>query len=69
MFDNNIFCFVLLFSYVLIEQRTRARLLQWGYSPEDVEVFFEHYDQNKDGVLDLEEFGVMMQEIQVGIQG
>lgn len=51
---------------IFLVEKTRDKLEQWGYSHEDVEVFFEHFDQNGDGELGLDEFRTMMHEIQPG---
>lgn len=53
---------------ILLVERTRDVLNQWGYSSEDVQVFFEYFDSDHNGSLDIVEFRTMMQEIQPGIQ-
>merc|ERR1719399_523089 len=52
---------------ILLTQRTRERLQQWGYSAEDIPALFQYFDKNGDGQLQLDEFHLMMREMKLGI--
>jgi hypothetical protein len=51
---------------LLLVQRTRDRLLQVGLMPEDILDFFYVFDENKDGLLSLQEFQTMMLRLDLG---
>eukprot|EP00746_Dinoflagellata_sp_MGD_P041386 gnl/MRDRNA2_/MRDRNA2_20013_c0_seq1.p1 gnl/MRDRNA2_/MRDRNA2_20013_c0~~gnl/MRDRNA2_/MRDRNA2_20013_c0_seq1.p1 ORF type:complete len:464 (-),score=68.91 gnl/MRDRNA2_/MRDRNA2_20013_c0_seq1:294-1589(-) len=52
---------------ILLLERARDRLAQWGYSAEDVEILFEHFDRDGDGELNVDEFRRMMHQLHLGI--
>lgn len=52
---------------ILLTQRTRDRLIQWGYSALDIRKVFAHFDSDGGGELDLEEFREMMRAMQIGL--
>merc|ERR1711874_350023 len=52
---------------LLLMQRTRDRLRQWGYTPQDIPELFYAFDMNKNGDLSLKEFCKMLSEMQLGI--
>jgi len=51
---------------ILLMQRTRDRLCQWGYTAHDIPVLFRITDSNEDGELDLQEFRKLLTQMQVG---
>lgn len=51
---------------ILLMQRTRDRLCQWGYTAHDIPVLFKISDSNADGELDLKEFRKLLNQMQVG---
>jgi len=52
---------------LLLMQRTRERLRQWGYSPKDIPELFFAFDRDRSGELDVGEFCRMISEMQLGI--
>mmetsp|Transcript_147194 Transcript_147194/g.260197 ORF Transcript_147194/g.260197 Transcript_147194/m.260197 type:complete len:659 (+) Transcript_147194:135-2111(+) len=52
---------------ILLTDLTRERLSQWGYTVKDLGVLFNTFDANNDGVLDLDEFSVMLSEMKLGL--
>merc|ERR1712232_924165 len=53
--------------HILLTQRTRERLLQWGYTAKDIRKVFQYFDEDGSGELDLTEFKEMMDMFQVGL--
>lgn len=53
--------------HLLLIRRTRTRLVQWGYTPQDILELFYIYDQEKTGELDLYDFSRMMKEMRLGL--
>jgi len=53
---------------ILLMQQTRKRLLQWGYTAEDIPIIFSLFDEDDDGELDLPEFRKMIKEMGLGIR-
>jgi len=51
---------------ILLMQRTRERLRQWGYTAHDIPVLFRVSDSNEDGELDIAEFRKLLMRMQVG---
>jgi len=51
---------------ILLMQRTRDRLCQWGYTAHDIPVLFRITDANADGELDIKEFRKLLNQMQVG---
>merc|ERR1711862_708540 len=51
----------------LLVHRTRKRLLQWGYTPEDIPELFCFFDRDRDGLLTLHEFIRMINQMKLGI--
>jgi len=52
---------------ILLTQRTRMRLAQWGYTAEDVMVLFKFMDSDGDGALSLEDFIRFMHHMRMGL--
>lgn len=53
---------------ILLMQKTRERLQQWGYTPNDILVLFSLFDENEDNLLDFVEFRQMLLKLRIGIQ-
>lgn len=53
---------------ILLMRQTRKRLLQWGYTVEDIPIIFALFDQDNDGEVDLQEFRTMLKEMGLGIR-
>merc|ERR1712048_350303 len=51
---------------ILLMQRTRDRLRQWGYTARDIPLLFQLSDSNGDGVLDIIEFRQLLTRMHVG---
>jgi len=51
---------------ILLMQRTRDRLCQWGYTAHDIPVLFRISDANSDGELNITEFRKLLNEMKVG---
>jgi len=51
---------------ILLMQRTRDRLRQWGYSAHDIPALFQISDANDDGELDVKEFRQLLTRMQIG---
>lgn len=54
-------------NHLLIMNRTRARILQWGYKPQDIPKLFSVFDTRKAGELDFLEFRRMLTLMRVGL--
>jgi len=52
---------------ILLTQRTRQRLVQWGYTAEDVLVLFKFMDSDDDGALSLDDFERLMRHMRIGL--
>mmetsp|Transcript_96126 Transcript_96126/g.299883 ORF Transcript_96126/g.299883 Transcript_96126/m.299883 type:complete len:216 (+) Transcript_96126:2-649(+) len=52
---------------ILLMIRTRERLGQWGYTARDMARLFRHFDEASDGLLHINEFRHMMDEMQIGL--
>jgi len=52
---------------ILIITITKDRFAQWGITLEDMTALFRHFDGDKDGELNLEDFVNMMEELRIGI--
>jgi len=53
---------------IMLTMRTRDRLTQWGYTAADMKMLFRHFDSNKNGELNLQEFREMIAEMHIGIK-
>jgi len=53
--------------FILLRHRTKTKLQQWGYGPQDVPTLFELFDEDQDGELNMAEFVTMMDEIRIGL--
>lgn len=51
---------------ILLMQRTRERLHQWGYTASDIPVLFSLSDDNDDGELTLHEFRDLLTRMHIG---
>jgi len=51
---------------ILLMQRTRERLCQWGYTASDIPVLFRLSDSNDDGDLSLHEFRQLLTRMHIG---
>uniref|UniRef100_A0A7S4PZS2 EF-hand domain-containing protein n=1 Tax=Alexandrium monilatum TaxID=311494 RepID=A0A7S4PZS2_9DINO len=51
---------------ILLMQRTRDRLRQWGYSAKDIPILFSLSDVNGNGVLSLNEFRQLLSRMHIG---
>lgn len=52
---------------IILMQRTRERLTQWGYSARDFPVLFKLVDENGDGVMDVDEFRLLIRHMKIGL--
>lgn len=52
---------------ILLMDKVRLRLIDWGYSPDDVKAAFKIFDLSGDGELDVHEFAGMINEMHLGI--
>eukprot|EP00403_Amphidinium_massartii_P013799 CAMPEP_0178430218 /NCGR_PEP_ID=MMETSP0689_2-20121128/31208_1 /TAXON_ID=160604 /ORGANISM="Amphidinium massartii, Strain CS-259" /LENGTH=197 /DNA_ID=CAMNT_0020052071 /DNA_START=353 /DNA_END=946 /DNA_ORIENTATION=+ len=52
---------------ILLMQRTRERLAQWGYTAKDIPVLFQAQDGDGDGELTSQEFLEMLQGMRIGL--
>eukprot|EP00747_Dinoflagellata_sp_TGD_P103018 gnl/TRDRNA2_/TRDRNA2_168831_c2_seq7.p1 gnl/TRDRNA2_/TRDRNA2_168831_c2~~gnl/TRDRNA2_/TRDRNA2_168831_c2_seq7.p1 ORF type:complete len:316 (+),score=56.44 gnl/TRDRNA2_/TRDRNA2_168831_c2_seq7:3-950(+) len=52
---------------ILLMHRTRDRLVQWGYTGQDVAVLFGLFDKDGNGELDLTEFRKMIRMMHIGL--
>jgi len=52
---------------ILLTQRIRENLLQWGHSVEDIPELFEEFDTDGDGELHLRDFRRMMNHLRIGL--
>lgn len=52
---------------LLLMQRTRKRLAQWGYTPRDIATFFQLFSTAGDGALTLIDFERMIEEMKLGL--
>mmetsp|Transcript_46564 Transcript_46564/g.124440 ORF Transcript_46564/g.124440 Transcript_46564/m.124440 type:complete len:289 (-) Transcript_46564:143-1009(-) len=53
---------------ILLVERTKRTLAEWGYTVNDLPLLFERYDSDDDGELDLADFFHMMQDLQVNLR-
>eukprot|EP00928_Gymnodinium_smaydae_P099703 TRINITY_DN9588_c0_g2_i1.p1 TRINITY_DN9588_c0_g2~~TRINITY_DN9588_c0_g2_i1.p1 ORF type:complete len:590 (+),score=69.08 TRINITY_DN9588_c0_g2_i1:69-1838(+) len=53
---------------ILLLHVLRTRLSQWGYSPYDIPVMFDHFDKDKDGDLDFQEFHALLDALRIGMR-
>lgn len=53
---------------ILLIQQTRKRLLQWGYTAQDIPVLFSLFDGDGSGELELPEFSSMIKAMRVGLK-
>lgn len=51
---------------ILLMQRTRERLRQWGYTAHDIPALFRLSDADSDGELDSQEFRELLTRMQIG---
>jgi len=51
---------------ILLMQRTRDRLRQWGYTAHDIPVLFRLSDSDDNGELDVTEFRDLLRSMQIG---
>jgi len=51
---------------ILLMQRTRERLTQWGYTAHDIPELFRLSDVNEDGELDITEFRELLRCMRIG---
>merc|ERR1711979_184839 len=52
---------------ILLVQRTRKQMDQWGYGPFDMPMLFDSFDSDKDGELDLKDFQNMIETMHIGL--
>mmetsp|Transcript_3020 Transcript_3020/g.6710 ORF Transcript_3020/g.6710 Transcript_3020/m.6710 type:complete len:684 (+) Transcript_3020:112-2163(+) len=52
---------------ILLMQRTRERLHQWGYTASDIPVLFKLADSDDDGELHMEDFQNLLTRMQIGL--
>jgi hypothetical protein len=52
---------------ILLTQRTRKRLTQWGYTADDVMVLFKFMDSDGDGELCIQDFDRLMRHMRLGL--
>jgi len=52
---------------LLLMERTKKRLAQWGYTPRDITTFFQLFSTKGDGVLNFTDFERMIEEMQLGL--
>jgi hypothetical protein len=52
---------------ILLIERLKTRLLQWGYTAHHVPMLFYGFDQDEDGVLNYTEFINMVRNLKLGI--
>lgn len=52
---------------IILVQRARYCLTQWGYGAESISQLFKDHDDNGDGELNLTEFRKLMSEMRVGL--
>lgn len=53
----------------LLINRTVRSLAQWGYTPTDLPELFCVFDKDEDGLLDLNEFREMLEQMNLGLGG
>merc|ERR1711920_646007 len=52
---------------ILLCQRLRSRLVQWGYSAADIPMLFHSFDHGCDGNMDFKEFRRMLEMLKLGM--
>jgi len=52
---------------IVLLERTRLRLNQWGFAPKDIPAIFQYFDTHDNGYVDLIEFTRMMSEMGIGL--
>jgi len=52
---------------ILLVQRTRDRLIEWGYTPYDLPLIFKHFDMDDSGGVELAEFISMLTAMRIGL--
>jgi len=53
---------------LLLMQKTRQKLVQWGYHAQDIPKLFRLFDVDKDQELNYTEFSTMVDEMRLGLQ-
>lgn len=54
---------------VLLTWKTRVALRKWGYTAEDIKVLFIIVDSDGNGVLDMNEFSELIEQMKLGLSG
>jgi len=54
--------------HILLMERTRTRLQQAGYTPQDIPILFKLFDCDRNGQLDITEFRWMLQGMRLGLK-
>lgn len=54
--------------HILLASRTHDRLIEWGYTANDIPMVFRHFDNHKKGELNFHEFRSMLKELHIVIE-
>jgi len=54
---------------IMLIEKTRQQISQWGYQPQDLAKFFLLFDADGDGELNFDEFARMMSALKIKLKG
>jgi len=52
---------------ILVMQRTREKITQWGYSANEIRRVFQYFDDDGSGQVEIDEFRQLVTELQIGL--